>query len=194
MKKESDIFFEPSNIDKTIILAMVIGCAMFLGWGAYAFWGYSVSRMQGYLIAAVACLIVSAAAFVFAIFIKFHGIYTKPNRKYLMKTGIRVPTKFTAIKKMESLTSRADPTYIGDGKWTCPYVVITAGINPVTGREMRFESAYIEVDPLGILKEGESIDVYIDPKKPDRYFMDLTALQDKLEALLKKTGQRYEIG
>jgi hypothetical protein len=194
MKKESDLFFEPSDIDMKIIVAMVFCCIISLGCGAYAFWGYSASRMPGYFIASVICWLISASSLTFALFVKFHGIYTKPNRRYLMKTGIRVPTKFTAIKKMESLSSRADPRYIGEGKWTCPYVVITTGINPVTGREMRFESDYIEADPLGHLEQGEELDVYVDPKKPDRYFMDLTPLQDKLGALLKKAGQRYEIG
>lgn len=185
MKKASDIFFEPSNIDGMIVFAMVSASLFFAAWGAYFFVASRASRML--IIPAAVLFGFSLFLLAFGFYVKFHGIYTKPDRRYLMRTGLSIPTKYVKSKEMKNLSSRADPKYIGEGPWSWPYAVITTGVNPVTGREMTFESDYVQINPKDYLKKDEKLDVYVDPRKPERYFVDLTPFQDRVEKFMSKS-------
>jgi len=181
MKRKSDIFFKPSSIDGAIIANMFLGSAMALGFGILLF--------RGYLIGLVACIVVSLALLSFGLFIKFHGIYRKPDLRHLMKTGMRTTGRYVKSKAMKNLSSRADPKYVGTGQWSYPYALVLTGVNPVIGREMTFESAYVQIDPKDYVKKDDRFNVYIDPKKPDRYFVDLTPFQDRVEKFMTENEE-----
>ncbi|HCW32214.1 MAG: hypothetical protein UT55_C0048G0007 [Candidatus Peregrinibacteria bacterium GW2011_GWE2_39_6] len=57
-----------------------------------------------------------------------------------------------------------------------PYVIFAKALNPLTGLEQVFESAYIWED-LGINQvSSPAISIYIDPDNSKRYYMDLASI------------------
>jgi hypothetical protein len=75
----------------------------------------------------------------------------------IMKTDIDMTT--TVLKK--------NPYFI-DCKW----------VDPMTGREYTHTIRYVWADPKTLLSGRNGIDVYIDRKDPEKYFMDIAFLGD----------------
>lgn len=56
-----------------------------------------------------------------------------------------------------------------------PWKVVVCGNDPLTGKEMSFESEPVWQDPTRYLRNCP-VDVYVDPNNPSRYYVDLTFL------------------
>jgi hypothetical protein len=59
-----------------------------------------------------------------------------------------------------------------------PYLIDCKWVDPMTGKEYRHTIRYIWTDPNTLLAGRDRIDVYIDRKDPEKYFMDIAFLGD----------------
>jgi hypothetical protein len=88
------------------------------------------------------------------------------TESYFKTTGRKVEAHILKIDiDMEITIMKKNPYYI-HCKWT----------DPMTGKEYRHTIKYIWQDPETLLDGRRSIDVYIDRKDPEKYFMDIAFL------------------
>lgn len=88
------------------------------------------------------------------------------TESYFKTTGRKVEAQILKIDiDMETTIMKKNPYYI-HCKWT----------DPMTGKEYRHTIKYIWQDPETLLEGRRSIDVYIDRKDPEKYFMDIAFL------------------
>jgi len=88
------------------------------------------------------------------------------TEKYFKSTGRKVEAQILKIDiDMENTIMKKNPYYI-HCKWT----------DPMTGKEYRHTIKYIWQDPETLLAGRKTIDVYIDRKDPEKYFMDIAFL------------------
>jgi hypothetical protein len=98
----------------------------------------------------------------------YHGNKRARNENYFKTTGRKVDAQILKIDlDMETTIMKKNPYYV-DCKW----------IDPMTGREYRHTIRYIWTDPKTLLAGRDRIDVYIDRKDPEKYFMDIAFLGD----------------
>jgi hypothetical protein len=90
------------------------------------------------------------------------------TEKEFKTTGRKVEAKIMKTEiDMETTIMKKNPYYI-DCKW----------VDPMTGREYYHTIRYIWTDPKILLAGRSTIDVYIDRKDPENYFMDIGFLGD----------------
>lgn len=86
----------------------------------------------------------------------------------LRKNGMLVEAEFV------SLTADTSRSYNGVNPWK----LVVSGVNQVTGRNHYFESEPVWKDPT-LYVNNRSIDVFINPHNPQRYFVDLSFLSER---------------
>lgn len=88
------------------------------------------------------------------------------TESYFKTTGRKVEAQILKIDiDMETTILQKNP-YLIHCKWT----------DPMTGKEYRHTIRYIWQDPETLLAGRKTIDVYIDRKNPEKYFMDIAFL------------------
>jgi len=88
------------------------------------------------------------------------------TESYFKTTGRKVEAQILKIDiDMETTIMQKNP-YLIHCKWT----------DPMTGKEYRHTIKYIWKDPETLLAGRKTIDVYIDRKNPEKYFMDIAFL------------------
>jgi hypothetical protein len=96
----------------------------------------------------------------------YFGKKKEYTENYFKTTGRKVEAQIIKIDiDMETTVMKKNPYYI-DCKWT----------DPMTGKEYRHTIKYIWQDPETLLAGRKTIDVYIDRKDPEKYFMDIAFL------------------
>jgi hypothetical protein len=98
----------------------------------------------------------------------YSGRKRDTTEKYFKTTGRKVEAQIIKIDvDMTTTIMKKNPYYI-DCKW----------IDPITGREYTHTIRNVWTDPKTLLAGRNSIDVYIDRKDPEKYFMDIGFLGD----------------
>jgi hypothetical protein len=87
------------------------------------------------------------------------------QRDWLMRHGEKVAAQITSVQERTDVRIN----------YRTPWEIHAAWQDPRTGQTYSFVSEMIMSDPRLQLM-GPTIDVYVDPDKPTRYYMDLTAL------------------
>lgn len=96
----------------------------------------------------------------------YHGKKRARNENYFKTTGRKVEAQIMKIDlDMEITIMKKNPYYI-HCKWA----------DPMTGREYRHTIKNVWTDPNTLLSGRNGIDVYIDRKDPEKYFMDIAFL------------------
>ena len=104
----------------------------------------------------------------FNLLLVYNGRKKDKTEKDFKTTGRKVEAQILKIDiDMETTIMKKNPYYI-DCKW----------VDPITGREYTHTIRYIWTDPKTLLAGRNSIDVYIDRKDPEKYFMDTGFLGD----------------
>jgi hypothetical protein len=57
-----------------------------------------------------------------------------------------------------------------------PYIIEADGVHPLTGTPQKFSSEWIWTDPHIELQNHKTVQIYIDPADPKKYYMDLSFL------------------
>jgi hypothetical protein len=91
--------------------------------------------------------------------------------KHLRERGVRIKSKFFNVETNFQL--RVNYQY--------PYYVQSVGVDPKTGGKVMFRSEDIWFDPTSLIKEGQEIEVVIDPENPNDYLVDLSFLAEKVK-------------
>lgn len=142
---------------------------MFSFAGLMFFFQSYISYTKKEYIAALA-FIIGGLAFIYITikyFINIGNTSLKPNKGEVLKqTGKKIEA---AILNVEHLTNiRINQR--------APYVIVAQGTNPVTNQSQIFKSYYIWDDILYLLQNKKTIDIYIDPNNPKKYYMDIQTL------------------
>ncbi len=96
----------------------------------------------------------------------YFGKKKETTENYFKTTGRKVEAQILKIDiDLETTIMKKNPYYI-HCKWT----------DPMTGKEYRHTIKYIWQDPETLLAGRKTIDVYIDRKDPEKYFMDIAFL------------------
>jgi hypothetical protein len=96
----------------------------------------------------------------------YFGRKKDKTENFFKTTGRKVEAQILKIDvDMTTTIMKKNPYYI-DCKW----------IDPMTGKEYSHTIRYIWADPKTLLSGRNSIDVYIDRKDPEKYFMDIAFL------------------
>ena len=104
----------------------------------------------------------------FNLLLVYNGRKKDKTEKDFKTTGRKVEAQILKIDiDMETTIMKKNPYFI-DCKW----------VDPMTGREYTHTIRYIWTDPKTLLAGRNSIDVYIDRKDPEKYFMDTGFLGD----------------
>lgn len=104
----------------------------------------------------------------FNLFLVYNNRKKDRTEKDFKTTGRKVEAQILKIDiDMETTIMKKNPYFI-DCKW----------VDPMTGREYTHTIRYIWADPQTLLAGRNSIDVYIDRKDPEKYFMDIAFLGD----------------
>jgi hypothetical protein len=102
----------------------------------------------------------------FNLFSIYHGRKKDKSETYFKTTGRKVEAQILKIDTDMAITIMKKNPYYIDCKWA----------DPMTGKEYRHTIQFIWTDPKDLLKGRNSIDVYIDRKDPEKYFMDIAFL------------------
>jgi hypothetical protein len=96
----------------------------------------------------------------------YQGRKKDKSEYYFKTTGRKAEAQILKIDiDFETTVLKKNPYYI-DCKWT----------DQMTGKEYRHTIKYIWKDPETLLAGRRSIDVYIDRKNPEKYFLDIAFL------------------
>jgi len=96
----------------------------------------------------------------------YHGKKRARNENYFKTTGRKVEAQIMKIDLDTEITIMKKNPYYIHCKW----------IDPMTGKEYRHTIKYVWTDPNTLLVGRNGIDVYIDRKDPEKYFMDIAFL------------------
>jgi hypothetical protein len=153
-------YFKYPYTERKDIDLLLIFIAFFL-----SFWGIAGGLLFLFINKSVSvCFFAASALLVLAgIFVIVHGVFRKPDLSYLKTSGTRVETVYFPGSNND--------------------VLITTGINPVSGKTMSFKSEECPFKPGSVLKIGDKIDVYVDPKNAGRYIMDFGPLEGRVNEL-----------
>lgn len=100
-------------------------------------------------------------------FINTNNLSLKPNKgKILKQTGRKIELPILNIEHLTNIRINM----------RAPYVIIAQGINPITNHVQIFKSYYIWDDILFLMQKKNTIDIYIDPNNPKKYYMDIEKL------------------
>jgi hypothetical protein len=98
----------------------------------------------------------------------YHGRKKDKTEKDFKTTG----------RKVEAQILRTDIDMTTTVLKKNPYCIDCEWIDPMTGKEYTHTIRYIWTDPKTLLAGRNTIDVYIDRKDPEKYFMDIAFLGD----------------
>lgn len=98
------------------------------------------------------------------------GIRKSRNKEYLLQRGVRINTQFQSVSENTHLTV----------KGRHPFNIISQWQDPTTARMHIFESDNIWFNPEKHINV-ETIMVYIEPKNPAKYYMDISFLPQMAE-------------
>ena len=105
-------------------------------------------------------------------YIKKSGIFD--NKKKLLEElrmrGISVSCTLTDIKQNPNI-------HVGK---KMPYNVFVEGLNPITNKKMVWKSVSFWSNPDKYLQKGQTITVYLDPQKTNKYAIDLSFIPENL--------------
>lgn len=104
----------------------------------------------------------------FNLFSVYYGRKKDKTEKDFKTTGRKVEAQILRTDIDMSTTIMKKNPYFIDCKW----------VDPMTGREYTHTIRYIWTDPKTLLAGRNSIDVYIDRKDPEKYFIDTGFLGD----------------
>jgi hypothetical protein len=96
----------------------------------------------------------------------YFGKKKETTESYFKTTGRKVAAQIMKIDIDLEITIMKKNPYLIHCKWT----------DPMTGKEYRHTIKYIWQDPETLLAGRKTIDVYIDRKDPEKYFMDIAFL------------------
>lgn len=108
-------------------------------------------------------------------------VYKINNNKKLLHTGKKIETKFIGVEENKKETVRVTMAHR-----MSPFIIKSSGTDPITGETKIFKSNNVWFDPRDFLSKDEKINVYVDPKNSNNYYMDLSFLDEKKEKLLKE--------
>jgi hypothetical protein len=102
--------------------------------------------------------------------VNFLSVYQDRKRdktkKYFKTNGRKVEAQILRTDLDMTLTIMKKNPYYIDCKW----------VDPMTGKEYTHTIRYVWTDPKILMEGRNSIDVYIDRKDPEKYFMDIAFL------------------
>lgn len=93
------------------------------------------------------------------------GIRKAKNKECLLQRGVRINTQFQSVSKNTRMRVNGRNPYMITSQWQ----------DPTTSKIHVFESDNIWFDPADHIKV-DTIMVYIEPKNPAKYFMDISFL------------------
>jgi hypothetical protein len=88
------------------------------------------------------------------------------HKEYLRVNGTPIKTEVTGVERNERLEVNG----------VNPWRITSRGVDPATGEQRDFHSENLWFDPTGQLKVKQ-VTVLLDPRKPKRYYMDISFLQ-----------------
>lgn len=103
-----------------------------------------------------------------------------PLRQYLIKK--RVKANGTLIKA-RFLKVRMAEYSVNNYR---PYIILSQWYDPVANLVYRFKSGAVPFDPSSYIPKGDSIPVWIDPKNPKHYAVDLDQIPRLASHLARK--------
>jgi hypothetical protein len=99
----------------------------------------------------------------FNLFSVYQGRKKDKTENNFKTTGRKVEAQILKIDTDLTITALEKHPYCIDCKW----------VDPITGKEYTHTIRYVWTDPKTLLAGRNSIDVYIDRKDPEKYFMDI---------------------
>lgn len=99
----------------------------------------------------------------FNLFSAYQGRKKDKSENSFKTTGRKVEAQILKIDTDLTITVMEKHPYCIDCKW----------VDPMTGREYAHTIRYVWADPHTLLAGRNSLDVYIDRKDPEKYFMDI---------------------
>lgn len=93
------------------------------------------------------------------------GIRKSKKKEYLLQRGVRINTQFQSVSKNTRMRVNGRNPYMVTSQWQ----------DPTTSKIHVFESDNIWFDPTDHINV-DTIMVYIEPKNPAKYFMDISFL------------------
>ncbi len=124
--------------------------------------GTPESLKSAYVLLAV--LILEIPAFLLMVWVNKKG---RARKEYLLANGQVVTAEVVEIRKSTGARS------------TFPLAILAKGKNPFSGQEQTFESGPVWVDLDHYLQPGNTVQVYIDPRDPEKYLVDTSFLPER---------------
>lgn len=98
------------------------------------------------------------------------GLRKAKNKEYLLQRGVRINTQFQSVSRNTHMRVNGRNAYLITSQWQ----------DPTTSKIHVFESDNIWFDPEEHIN-SETILVYIEPKDPKKYYMDISFLPQLAE-------------
>jgi len=117
--------------------------------------------------AAVIVGVIGLVFFLVGLGIIMRGIRKAKTKQFLLERGVRINTQFQSVGR--NTNTKVNGRH--------PYMITSQWQNPKTSKMHVFESDNIWFDPEEQIK-SDTIMVFIDPKDPSRYYMDISFLPE----------------